>query len=95
MRTPYDASPEDSRGRCSTQAVGFEPAARRNRRTLVPPMRDARFINYPTESWHWSFGDRYWAHMTGLEAALRNDRAPMLEQARPKQSSREWFFSTN
>ncbi|MEK8108013.1 hypothetical protein NKG94_28990 [Micromonospora sp. M12] len=22
-------------------------------------------VNYPTEWWHWSYGDRYWALMTG------------------------------
>jgi D-alanyl-D-alanine dipeptidase len=22
-------------------------------------------VNYPTEWWHWSFGDRYWAYVTG------------------------------
>ena len=21
----------------------------------------AGFVNYPTEYWHWSYGDRYWA----------------------------------
>jgi D-alanyl-D-alanine dipeptidase len=27
-------------------------------------------VNYPTEWWHWSYGDRYWALMTGAPAAL-------------------------
>jgi D-alanyl-D-alanine dipeptidase len=27
-------------------------------------------VNYPTEWWHWSHGDRYWALLTGAEAAL-------------------------
>jgi hypothetical protein len=22
-------------------------------------------VNYPTEWWHWSFGERYWAFVTG------------------------------
>ena len=30
---------------------------------------DAGFVNYPTEWWHWSFGDRYWAFVTGHGAA--------------------------
>ncbi len=21
------------------------------------------FVNYPTEYWHWSYGDRYWAYV--------------------------------
>ena len=28
------------------------------------------FVNYPTEWWHWSYGDRYWALTTGAAAAL-------------------------
>ena len=27
-------------------------------------------MNYPTEWWHWSYGDRYWALLTGAPAAL-------------------------
>jgi hypothetical protein len=27
------------------------------------------FVNYPTEWWHWSYGDRYWALATGAPAA--------------------------
>jgi D-alanyl-D-alanine dipeptidase len=27
-------------------------------------------VNYPTEWWHWSFGDRYWALLSETGAAL-------------------------
>ena len=27
-------------------------------------------VNYPTEWCHWSYGDRYWALMTGATAAV-------------------------
>lgn len=30
----------------------------------------AGLVNYPTEWWHWSYGDRYWALQTGAPAAL-------------------------
>ncbi|SUX54583.1 Uncharacterised protein [Chromobacterium vaccinii] len=33
-------------------------------------MRDAGFVNYPSEWWHWSHGDRYWAAVTCAPAAL-------------------------
>jgi D-alanyl-D-alanine dipeptidase len=26
-------------------------------------------VNYPTEWWHWSYGDRYWALLTGAAHA--------------------------
>ena len=28
------------------------------------------FVNYPTEYWHWSYGDRYWAYQKGQPAAI-------------------------
>ncbi|AZL16400.1 M15 family metallopeptidase [Rickettsiales endosymbiont of Stachyamoeba lipophora] len=28
------------------------------------------FVNYPTEFWHWSYGDRYWAYHKGAANAL-------------------------
>ncbi|MDT7587682.1 MAG: zinc D-Ala-D-Ala dipeptidase, partial [Pseudonocardiales bacterium] len=28
------------------------------------------FVNYPTEWWHWSYGDRYWAIKTTAAAAI-------------------------
>jgi zinc D-Ala-D-Ala dipeptidase len=27
-------------------------------------------VNYPTEWWHWSYGDSYWALTTGAPAAI-------------------------
>ena len=30
----------------------------------------AGLVNYPTEWWHWSYGDRYWALVTGAAHAL-------------------------
>ena len=36
---------------------------------LADALGGAGFVNYPTEWWHWSFGDRYWAYLTGRHAA--------------------------
>jgi len=33
-------------------------------------MEAAGFVNYPTEWWHWSFGDRYWAFCAGEHEAI-------------------------
>ena len=33
-------------------------------------LRGAGLVNYPTEWWHWSYGDRYWALLTGAGHAL-------------------------
>ena len=32
-------------------------------------MTGAGFVNYPTEWWHWSYGDRYWALQSGQRVA--------------------------
>ncbi|MFE5096719.1 dipeptidase [Streptomyces sp. NPDC056638] len=44
--------------------------ARTNRATLGGALSTAGLINYGTDWWHWSFGDRYWALQTQQPAAL-------------------------
>ena len=69
LGTPVDATPEQSGGGCYLDApVG--PEAREERRLLIAAMTGAGFVNYPTEWWHWSHGDRYWAWATRAPAAL-------------------------
>ncbi|MGS0893959.1 M15 family metallopeptidase [Burkholderia stagnalis] len=38
-------------------------SAARNRQTLIDALIGAGLANYPSEWWHWSFGDCYWAVM--------------------------------
>lgn len=70
MGTPINASPEESDGACYTAAPDLTPAARTHRRILNSALRAAGLVNYPTEWWHWSYGDRYWALATGADHAL-------------------------
>lgn len=70
MGTPVNATPEQSDGACYTDAPGISAQARRNRETLATALRSAGLVNYPTEWWHWSYGDRYWAMTTGAATAL-------------------------
>jgi zinc D-Ala-D-Ala dipeptidase len=70
MGTRVNASPEESAGACYTAATNLGPEAAANRDTLSRAMTAAGFVNYPTEWWHWSYGDRYWALMTGASAAI-------------------------
>ncbi len=70
LGTPIDATPEASGGRCFTAATGISADARAHRDLLGRVLVTAGFVNYPTEWWHWSYGDRYWALVTGAEAAL-------------------------
>jgi len=39
------------------------------RRHLGRALTAEGFVNYPTEWWRWSFGDRYWALLTGAANA--------------------------
>lgn len=65
MGTAVNADPQSSRNACYTAARNISPAARGNRAVLVSAMRRTGLVNYPTEWWHWSYGDRYWALATG------------------------------
>lgn len=70
MGTRVNASPEESKGACYTDAPGLSIRARTNRITLGRALSTAGLINYGTEWWHWSYGDRYWALQTRQPAAL-------------------------
>ncbi|MEU5921555.1 M15 family metallopeptidase [Streptomyces sp. NPDC047141] len=70
MGTRVNANPEDSDGACYTAAGNISAEAKENRALLTAALETAGLVNYPTEWWHWSFGDRYWALNTGAPAAL-------------------------
>ena len=67
---PIDADPEESGGACYTHAGNITDQARTNRAVLGDALTAAGFVNYPTEWWHWSYGDRYWALLSGSPAAI-------------------------
>ncbi len=70
LGTAIDATPEQSDGRCWFAADGIGADARAHRDLLARVLGDAGLVNYPTEWWHWSYGDRYWALVTGAPHAL-------------------------
>ncbi|MFG3527420.1 M15 family metallopeptidase [Streptomyces sp. NPDC047917] len=70
MGTAMNANPEDSQGACYTDAPNISATARSNRAELTSSMTGAGFVNYRTEWWHFSLGDRYWALLKGHPAAL-------------------------
>lgn len=69
LGTPIDATPEQSDGRCFTAADGIGADARAHRDLMARVLGGVGLVNYPTEWWHWSYGDRYWALMTDARAA--------------------------
>ncbi|WP_129312417.1 M15 family metallopeptidase [Streptomyces sp. L2] len=69
LGTPMNATPEESAGACYTDAAGISEQARAHREILGRVLTAVGLVNYPTEWWHWSFGDRYWALATGAANA--------------------------
>ena len=80
MGTAIDATPEDSDGRCWFAADGIGADARAHRSLMATVLGEQGLVNYPTEWWHWSFGDRYWALVTGASHAVYGPvQSPVLD----------------
>ena len=47
-----------------TASEMISSAAKKHRQIMSEVLAAQGFVNYPTEYWHWSYGDRYWAFMT-------------------------------
>jgi D-alanyl-D-alanine dipeptidase len=69
LGSAINATPEDSRGACYFDAPDLGRAARHHRAILAEALSGVGLVNYPPEWWHWSYGDRYWALLTGRPAA--------------------------
>ncbi|TCS35199.1 M15 family metallopeptidase [Reinekea marinisedimentorum] len=66
----YDEDEQASNGRCFSFSTDISREAQKNRQVLFNCMRMAGFVNYPFEWWHWSYGDKYWAAVTGASNAI-------------------------
>lgn len=53
-----------------TDSAEISAAAKDNRKIMNEVLLRAGFVNYPTEYWHWSYGDRYWAYHAGKSQAI-------------------------
>lgn len=53
-----------------TAAPKLGDEARKHRDLLIEALLPTGLTNYPSEYWHWSFGDQGWAYRGGHEAAL-------------------------
>ncbi|GAA5197270.1 M15 family metallopeptidase [Rugosimonospora acidiphila] len=70
MGTRVNDSPEASLNACYTAARNIPAAARLNRAMLWKALTEVGLVNYPTEWWHWSYGERYWALSSGVPNTL-------------------------
>jgi D-alanyl-D-alanine dipeptidase len=57
---------------CRTDSEMISAEAKKNRKLMGDALAKVGFVNYPTEYWHWSYGDRYWAYQTQQQFALYN-----------------------
>ncbi|TDV48836.1 M15 family metallopeptidase [Actinophytocola oryzae] len=69
MGTEVNETPPEYDTACFTASPLIDAEARANRTTLIEAMTASGFVNYPSEWWHWSYGDRYWAFNTGPQHA--------------------------
>lgn len=72
LGTPFDAIPEDTDNATFFDAANISQLAFQNRQILANALQPVGFINYFSEWWHWSYGDKYWAVMTNASHALYN-----------------------
>lgn len=57
---------------CRTDSELISPQAKAYRKIMSDVLNKVGFVNYPTEYWHWSYGDRYWAYMLNKKFAIYN-----------------------
>lgn len=67
LHTPFDF--QDSTG-FAFDAQGLGPIARANRDRMADALGEVGLTNYPSEYWHYSYGDQGWAYRGGHGHAL-------------------------
>lgn len=67
----------------SMHAKGLSPRAAETRAVLRHIFEDTVLTNYPSEYWHWSFGDQGWAYRGGHPAAIYSPIQPANFQPHP------------
>lgn len=68
-----------------TTSTHISTEAKKNRQIMSKVLAEVGFVNYPTEYWHWSYGDRYWAYVTkNHQAIYGNSFSPLSVEASTK-----------
>lgn len=70
-------------------AVGLSDVARKNRDMLAEALTAEGITNYPSEYWHWSFGDQGWAYRGGHAHAIYGAVEPEGWKPHPADDSDE------
>lgn len=69
MRAPYPTRDSHS---FPFEAKGLTELSKERRRILADALLAGGMTNYPSEYWHWSYGDQGWAYRTGAPNAIYN-----------------------
>jgi D-alanyl-D-alanine dipeptidase len=86
LSSPFD--PNDSA--CFVTAKqGLSEEAAHNRRLLRDTLEQAGLTNYPSEYWHYSYGDQGWAYRGGHPHAIYNVITPDGWQPDPRDATDE------
>ncbi len=59
-----------------TDSTIISESAIKFRKIMSDALSAVGFVNYPTEYWHWSYGDRYWAYATHNTHAIYGNTKP-------------------
>jgi zinc D-Ala-D-Ala dipeptidase len=73
MMAPYEARDHRGFGAC---AKDLSDDARRHRELLAEALVPQGITNYPSEYWHWSYGDQGWAYRGGHVHAVYGAVSP-------------------
>jgi D-alanyl-D-alanine dipeptidase len=69
---PKDWMEDDDGSLSLTLSNIISAEAQKNRKLMSQVLLAVGFVNYPTEYWHWSYGDRYWAYHKKQANAIYN-----------------------
>ena len=68
MGTEFNDIPIEPENLTYLYSKNISDTAKANRKILIDNMEKVGFTNYPTEWWHWSYGDCYWAFINNSNA---------------------------
>jgi len=70
LGTKYNANPHETDNATFLHAVNISLTAKANRKILTDVLQNVGLVCYPSEWWHWSYGDKYWAVVMNKDFAL-------------------------
>jgi zinc D-Ala-D-Ala dipeptidase len=70
LGTPVNYAATDGSTASYTDSHDIRGEARVWRKVMATALRAQELVNYPSEWWHWSYGDKYWAFTKGKKSAI-------------------------